>query len=351
LKAAIYRGPGRVELTDLPKPGIRDDELLIRVRAASICGTDLRISQRGHFKIPAGQSRVLGHEVAGEVAAVGEFVRGYAVGDRVTIAPNLGCGVCVQCRAGAANMCADYDAFGITLDGGFEEYLHVPGFAIQRGNVFHIPPGVAFAEAAVVEPFSCCYRGQRQLKVGSEDVVLIMGAGPIGAFHLLLAKLARARKVIVSDRAPARLDAAREFGADVVVNVTSEDLAEVVMTETRGEGADVVITAVSNAAVQSQSVELLATNGRVNFFAGLSSGEKVQVDTNRVHYKGLTLTGTTGSSNGDYLASMRLVGERRVTLGPVVTASFAIERIHEAFSYAESAAGMKAVVAFDGPAD
>ena len=257
--------PGRIELMDLPEPDLDDDGLVVHVRAASICGTDLKISRNGHFKLPAGQRRVLGHEFAGEVMEVGVGQQGFAVGDRVAVAPNVGCGMCRQCRAGDANMCADYDAFGITLDGGFEERLHVPGFAVHRGNVFRIPHGVGYAEAALVEPFSCCYRGQRQISVGFEDTVLVMGAGPIGIFHLLLAKLAGAGKVIASDLAPHRLEAARGFGADVVVDASSTDLAEVVMAETGGKGADAIVIAASSPALQGRAVELLAVNGRVNF--------------------------------------------------------------------------------------
>jgi threonine dehydrogenase-like Zn-dependent dehydrogenase len=347
MKAAVYLEPGRIEVADLQEPRIREDELLVKVRAASICGTDLRIKKHGHFKIPVGQRRVLGHEVAGDVVAVGPGVAGFAVGDRVTVTPNIGCGRCAMCRAGENSMCPDYEAFGISLDGGFEEYLRVPSFALGRGNVFRIPDGVDYPEAALTEPFSCCYRGQRLLRVGYEDVVLVMGAGPIGTFHLLLAKLAGARKVIVSDLAPARLEAARRSGADVVVDVSSTDLAEAVLAETDGRGADVIVTAVSSAAVQAQAVQLLATHGRVNFFAGLGAGGTVEIDTNRVHYKGLTLTGTTGSSNADYLAALRLVGDRRVDLRPLVTGTFPLERIHEAMEHAASGAGMKATIRFD----
>jgi L-iditol 2-dehydrogenase len=347
MKAAVYLEPGRIEVTDVPRPVIRDDEILIRVRAASVCGTDLRISKHGHFKIPAGQRRVLGHEVAGDVVEAGARVLGFHVGDRVTVTPNIGCGLCTYCRAGENSMCPDYEAFGISLDGGFEEYLLVPAFALARGNVFRIPDGVDYAEAALTEPFSCCYRGQRMLHVGYEDVVLIVGAGPIGTLHLLLAKLAGARKVLVSDLAPARLEAARRSGADVVIDVSSTDLAEAVMAETGGRGADVIVTAVSSPAVQAQAVQLLATHGRLNFFAGLGAGGTVEIDTNRVHYKGLTLTGTTGSSNADYLASLQLVGDRRVDLRPLITATFPLERIHDAFEHATSGSGMKPVVLFD----
>lgn len=348
MRAAVFHEPGRIEVEDVPEPSIIEDEILVRVRAASVCGTDLRISKHGHFKIPAGTRRVLGHEVAGDVVAVGPRVRGYDEGMRVTVTPNVGCGTCRFCRAGDNNMCADYEAFGISIDGGFEELLRVPGFALARGNVFRIPDGLGYREAALVEPFSCCYRGQRALGVGFEDAVLIIGAGPIGVFHLMLAKLAGARKVIVSDLAPARLEAARRLGADVVVNPGEAPLAETVMAETGGLGADVVITAVSSAAVQAQAVQLLATHGRLNFFAGLGSGGAAEIDTNRLHYRGLVLTGTTGSSNADYEAALRLAGEGRVDLAPLVTGVFPLERIADAMAHSASGDGMKAAIMFDG---
>ena len=348
MKAAVFHQPGVMVVEDRPVPLIDDDGILVRVRAASVCGTDLRISRHGHFKIPAGGHRVQGHEVAGDIVKVGRQVTGYAVGDRVSVTPNVGCGRCRFCRQGLYNMCPDYEAFGISLDGGFAEYLAVPGFAVNRGNVFHLPERVGYAEAALVEPFSCCLRGQEALTVGYEDTVLIVGAGPIGAFNVMLARLAGATKIIVANRSQPRLDRMKEFGADLTVNVSEQDLAQVVLAETDGRGVDVVITAVSSAAVQEQAVQVLATHGRLNFFAGLGVATGVGIDTNRVHYKGLTLTGTTGSSNADYAKALQLVGDGRVDLSGLVTQTFPLEDIAGAFAYAASGTGMKAVVSVDG---
>jgi threonine dehydrogenase-like Zn-dependent dehydrogenase len=347
MKAAVFHEPGVIVVEDRSEPGLTPDGLLVRVRAASICGTDLRISKHGHFKIPAGQHRVLGHEVAGDVIAAGTDVTGYAVGDRVSVTPNVGCGRCEFCLQGLNNMCPDYEAFGISLDGGFQEVLAVPGFALARGNVFHVPAGLPYADAALAEPFSCCLRGQRALRVGVDDSVLIVGAGPIGIFHVALSTLAGARKVIVANAGRDRLAMAAALGADVVVDVSEQDLAEVVMTETGGRGVDVAITAVSSPAVQSQAVQLLATHGRLNFFAGLGGGEHPPIDTNRLHYRGLVLTGTTGSSNADYAAALGIVGDGRVDLGSLVTGRFPLERIHDAFEHSASGAGMKAMIVFD----
>jgi threonine dehydrogenase-like Zn-dependent dehydrogenase len=348
MKAAVFHEPGRMIVQDIPVPTIADDELLIRVRSASICGTDLRISRHGHFKIPAGQHRVQGHEVAGDVVLVGREVTGYREGDRVSVTPNVGCGHCRFCRLGLNNMCPDYEAFGVSLDGGFEEYLRIPGFAVQRGNVFQLPDRVSYAEAALVEPFSCCLRGQEALDVGYEDTVLIVGAGPIGAFNVMLARLAGAKKIIVANRSQPRLDRMKEFGADVLINVSEQDLTSAVLAETDGQGVDVAITAVCSEQVQATAVQLLATHGRLNFFAGLGVAADVGIDTNRVHYKGLTLTGTTGSSNADYAKALQLVGDGRVDLSGLLTATFSIQDIAGAFEYAASGAGMKAVVSFDG---
>jgi threonine dehydrogenase-like Zn-dependent dehydrogenase len=346
MRAAVFHEPGVVVVQDRPVPAVGPGDLLVKVRAASVCGTDLRISRHGHFKIPAGRHRVLGHEVAGEIVATGGDVDGYAVGDRVSVTPNVGCGRCGMCRRGLNNMCADYEAFGVSLDGGFAEYLLVPAFAVQRGNVFHLPAGLPFAQAALAEPFSCCLRGVQAVGVGPQDDVLVVGAGPIGAFTVMLARLAGARRILVANRSRGRLDRIAGSGADTLIEVGDRDLIAAVLAQTDGRGVDVAITAASSPQVQADAVQLLATHGRVNFFAGLGTGEDVGVDTNRVHYKGLTLTGTTGSSNADYAQALALIGQRRVDLSALVTRTFDLDDIADAFAYAASGAGMKAGITF-----
>lgn len=347
MKAARLHSPGNITVDDIPKPTADAGDIIIKVRAASICGTDRRIAVNGHFKLPYGTPRVLGHEFAGEIAEAGSEVVGYAVGDRVSVTPNVGCGTCPNCLVGLNNMCPFYEAFGITMDGGFQEYVRIPRFAINRGNVFHLPENVTYAEAALVEPLSCCYNAVSKLNVQPNSTVLIMGAGPIGACHVMLSKLYGARKIIVSNNRQPRLDFAASVGADVLVNLTERNLATVVEEETGGRGVDVALTCVSKPEVQAQAVELLATHGRVNFFAGLGKAQTVPLDTNRVHYQGLTLTGTTGSSNSDYAASLRLVGEGRLDLSPLVSQTFTLDDIEKAMAYAGSGQGMKAMILFE----
>ena len=347
MKAARLHSAGTITVDEVERPVAGPGDIVIKVRAASICGTDRRIAANGHFKLPEGTPRVLGHEFAGDIVEAGEEVNGYAVGDRVSVTPNVGCGRCTSCLVGLNNMCPSYEAFGITLDGGFQEYVLIPRFALERGNVFHLPDSVDYAEAALVEPLSCCYNAISKLDVGPETTVLVMGAGPIGACHVMLSKLYGAAKVIVSNNRQARLDFAGSVGADVLVNLGERELASVVEQETSGRGVDVALTCVSKPEVQAEAVDLLAMHGRVNFFAGLGKAQRVPVDTNRVHYQGLTLTGTTGSSNSDYAASLRLVGQGRLDLSPLVTETFTLDDIEKAMDYAGSGAGMKAMILFD----
>jgi len=344
MKAAFYYRPNEIKVEEIDIPKINDNEMLLHVRTNSICGTDLRISRHGHFKIPSGQKRVLGHEIAGEIVQVGKLVDGFHEGMRVTTTPNIGCGFCEFCRDGFNNMCPNYEALGISFDGGFEEYMLVPSIAIKGGNIFPIPEHVSFEEASLIEPMSCCYNALRSVNTTPADVVLIIGAGSIGALHAILNRIAGAKKIMAADIRQDRLEKIKDFGVDVTINTSLVNLKDTVMTETNGRGVDVIITAVSVAEVQAQAVDLLATHGRVNFFAGLGKGVLIQIDTNRVHYKGLRLVGTTGSTNSDYARCLQLVADGRANLERLVTRTFTLDEINQAFEYAAAGEGLKAMI-------
>jgi L-iditol 2-dehydrogenase len=346
MKAAVYCGPGDVIVEDRDVPECGDDELLVQVRSASLCGTDVRIFKGGHFKIPAPTRRVLGHEVAGVVAKVGRYVSGYREGMRVSFTPNIGCGRCAMCRRGYNNMCADYEAFGISIDGGFEDYMRVPNSAIRGGNVFEIPDSLSFDEAAVVEPLSCCLNGFKHLNVSPEDRVLIIGPGPIGAFFTQLARLYGAKSIIAAGAAQDddRLKALERFGANVLINTGKRDLTAEISALTGGRGVDVIVTAASAPELQPLALGLLAMHGRVNFFGGLPKGKTVALDTSLIHYHGLVVTGTTGSSNEDYARSMQFAADGQINLRDIVTERFPLTHIDEAFASALSGRGMKTMV-------
>ena len=347
MKASYFYEPGKMQLEEVEIPKISDNELLIKVKATSICGTDMRIFKNGHFKIKPGEKRVLGHEIAGEIVKIGSTVKGFKEGMRVSVTTNIGCGVCEFCRDGYNNMCPDYEALGISIDGGFQEYMRVPQIAIKGGNIFELPDNISYEEAAIIEPMSCCYNALRSVGTTHEDVVLIIGAGPIGALHVMLNKIVGAKKIIVADIREDRLEKVIEFGADVTINSSKQDLREALMIETNGKGADVIITAVSIPDIQAQAVQLLNTHGRVNFFAGLGKQTLVPIDTNRVHYKGLKLVGTTGSTNSDYFKCLTLVKEGRVDIKKLISAKYSLTDIEEAFKFVASGKGLKTLIVND----
>ncbi len=224
--AAVYHGANDLRVETYPIPTISPDELLLKVVNSSICGTDLRILHGGHRMYPDGTVRIPGHEVVGDVVEVGANVKGITEGQRVFVAPNMGCGHCRQCISGNNNLCANYVAFGITLDGAFAEYMRVPAAAILQGNLFVLDDGVDPAVAALTEPFACVLRGQNAVNVHAGDVAVVVGAGPIGLMHVQLARLRGAVRVIVSEMIPERRDQALNFGADAAV--TPDQLAETV---------------------------------------------------------------------------------------------------------------------------
>lgn len=345
MKAVYYYAPGDIRTEEAKKPQVGANEMLLKVRATAICGTDLRIYKYGHFKIPEGEKRVLGHELAGEIAEVGANVKGYKVGMRVAVPPNVGCGNCPMCLKGFNQLCPDYDAFGISMDGGFQEYMLIPASAIERGNVIEIPDSLSYEEAALTEPFSCTYNAYKALKTEPGDTVLVIGAGPIGACHVMINKLAGACKIIVADISQKRLDEMDKFGADVKINSAQKDLKQEIMKETAGFGVDVVITANSVPELQALALELAAPRGRINFFGGMPKGkEMVSLNTNLIHYKELIALATTGSSLEDFYTSLQIASSGKIPLREIATGIFTLDEAKQAFEYASSGAGMKALI-------
>jgi L-iditol 2-dehydrogenase len=343
--AAVYHGPNDLRVESISRPPIGTDEVLLKVLAASICGTDMRILHGGHRKYPEGTVRVPGHEVVGEIAEIGANIKGFTLGQRVFVDPNMGCGHCRQCMSGNNNICPNYDALGITLDGGFAEYVRIPAAAVHQGNLIAIDAGVDPAAAALIEPFACVLRGQERVNVQSGDVVLVAGAGPIGVMHMLLARLRGAIMVIVSEPSSYRRERALQFGADRVFDPTTEDLKAAVMAETEGAGADVIITASPAPAAQEQALALAAMGGRVLYFGGLpTASSTIRFDSNLVHYKELIVTGTTACSTRDCLQAVKLLNAGRLNLAPLISERFPLHLALDAFTAAGDRTALKVVL-------
>ena len=321
--AAVYHGPNDLRVERVPTPNIGPDEALLKVTTANICGTDLRILHGGHRLYPQGTVRIPGHEVVGDIAALGAEVTGYTIGERVFVAPNMGMSAGRETISGNNNLDPNYQAIGINLDGAFAEYMRVPAAAIRQGNLMPVREGVDPAVAALVEPLACVLRGQNAVNVQSGDVVVVMGAGPIGILHMKLARLRGAVRVIVSEPGEYRREQARQLGADRVVAPAAEDLRAVVLAESSGRGADVVIVAAPSKVAQQQALDIAGLGGRINFFGGLSKEDSIiQFDSNKVHYNELIVTGTTACSTYDCWRAAEIVNSGRLDLAGLITSRF-----------------------------
>ena len=343
--AAVYHGPNDLRVEKVPMPAIGKGELLVKVLSASICGTDLRIFHGNHRMYTPGTVRIPGHEVVGTIADVSIEVKNYSVGQRVFCAPNTGCGHCQQCITGNNNLCANYDAIGVTSDGGFAEYVRIPASSVQQGNVIPIGESVDPAVAALMEPFACVVRGQKALHMKPGEVVLIIGAGPIGVMHTKLAKARGAGRVIVSEPIQDRAAQALRMGADRVVDPISENLKLVLNEESHGHGADVIIVAAPVHAAQESALDLAAISGRINFFGGLPKDRPmIKFDSNLVHYKELVITATTACSTADCWQATQIVNSGLVNLSDVVSQRFPLKDAVIAFAAAEDRKSLKIVL-------
>ena len=343
--AATYTQGGTFLVDEVPMPQIERDEMLLRVSAASICGTDVKIVRSGHRKLVEGQRIVLGHEFVGVIEQVGARVERYEVGQRVGVAPNAGCGHCDACTGGKSNYCPEYTAFGIDRDGGHAPYVKIPRRFITQGNVIPLPEGVSDREAALVEPFSCVVNGVRTSRIELGDTVVIYGAGPIGLMHVMLCRIAGAARIIVVDPLADRLKKAKELGCDLTLNPREHDVPARLRHDSDGRGVDVVITACAVPEVQTEAVRVLAPFGRLCLFGGLpKSGRPVPLDTNSVHYGNLLVTGSTGGSIEDYRIALKLVAGKRVDLGRVISDVFRMDELQQAYDTALSGAEGKVVL-------
>ncbi len=334
----------RVEEMTVPEPGA--GEVLLRVKAAAVCGTDIRMYRNGARGATPGNPLVLGHEVSGVVESVGPEVRGYHPGMPVAVAPNMGCGVCDQCVSGNTQMCATYKAFGINIPGAFAPFMKIPREAVSQGNLAPIPEGADFVSAALIEPLACVYNAFQRIAIVPGDTVLVIGAGPIGLMHAKMAFMAGAAKVYMNDLSAERLSLCRKV-EPAIIAIESEGLKERLSVLTSGTGVSVCITAAPSGEAQVLALEVVGVNGRVMFFGGLPEGRsKVALDTNLVHYKQITITGTSRQSLIQYRQTLALVASGRLVVKDLVTMSTPLEEIRASFDQVMQGKGLKNVIEF-----
>lgn len=344
MKAAFLTAPRTLELRDIPDPVAPYDGLVLEVKACGICGSDLRRWKEGPPRGVAGM--IPGHEAAGIVIEAGKGQDRFAAGDRVAIAPDVHCGRCYYCQRGLYNLCDEIRFIGVTpeLSGALAEKLVLTGEILTNGIVHRMPEGMSFAEGSLAEPSCSVLASHDRAGTGLGDTVVVMGAGPIGCLHVIVAK-ARGARVVVSEPSPVRRHLAQRCGPDAVVDPAAEDLGSRVRQMTAGVGADIVICANPIAETQTQAVQIVRKRGRVILFGGLpKANPTVTLDSNRIHYGEIELVGAFSYHPTVHQRALDLIHRKVIDADLLVTHTFGLIEVGKAFETAAAGEALKVVV-------
>lgn len=281
--AAVLHGKENLRVESVAVPTIGPGDVLVRVKAALTCGTDVKVFQRGYHARMIVPPALFGHELAGDIVAAGDGVTKFHLGQRVVAANSAPCLECYYCRRGQENLCEDL----LFNNGAYAEYIRIPARIVDR-NMYELPANVSYQDAALVEPLACVLRGLEETGVQAGDTVAILGIGPIGLMFVKLAKLAGARVIALGRRQP-QLERALRMGADEALNTSGNtDIVAEVRRLTHGRGVDVAIEAVGRPDTWVQVVNMVRRGGTVNLFGGCPSDTRVELSTALLHYSEIT---------------------------------------------------------------
>jgi L-iditol 2-dehydrogenase len=281
--AAVLYGKEHLEVQPVALPEIGSGDVLVRVRAALTCGTDVKVFRRGYHARMIVPPALFGHELAGDIVAVGAEVRNFRVGQRIVAANSAPCGECFYCRKNLENLCEDL----LFNNGAYAEFIRIPGRIVER-NTYVIPEQISYQDAALIEPLACVLRGLEETGIRAGDNVAVIGLGPIGLMFVRLAKVMGAR-VIALGRRQTQLDRATRMGAVATLNTsTGEDMVGAVQELTDRRGVDIAIEAVGLPEAWDLAARLVRRGGTVNFFGGCPNDSRIALDTSLLHYNEIT---------------------------------------------------------------
>lgn len=342
MKALVFFGPENCLVKDIDIPKINDSEILIKVKYAGVCGTDVRI-YKGTKKI--NPPRVIGHEFAGDIVEIGKNVKGYEKGERVTVYPVIFCKECYACRAGRKNICLNRITLGYELDGGFAEYIKIPNKAVEDGNVVQLPDNIGYEEASISELVAAAYNGIIRANIKKGDSIIITGAGPIGLCHVMLSRIKQPKSIIVVEPDKDKRELALKFGADYVIDpMDSVTVKEKVFNFTNKEGADIVFIDVGIKEVIEEAILLLKKGGTCILFAGCADGTKITIEPNIIHYKEIIFTGASASTPEYQKEILNLISSKTINIKPLITDIFSLDDWEKAFVRKENHKGLKSVL-------
>jgi L-iditol 2-dehydrogenase len=343
MNAIVYYGPGDIKIEQIPIPENQNSELLIKVDACAVCGTDLKSFRSGNPRIKA--PIVMGHEFTGKIEKVGGEVQGFEIGDRIVMATSVSCGQCFYCKRGWKNLCKNIAPMGYSYPGGMAEYMVVPERALKYGHVIKVPPNVSADHASLAEPLSCAINAAANSQIQKGDSVVVLGAGPMGLMNAAVAKALGASKIILSEISDERLLQAQGFEIDVLVNPQKTDLLEVVKENTEEYGADVAIVAAPAAYPQETAVDLVRKRGTVCLFASLPVGkEMLSMNSRTIHYGEINIVGSSDSTPEHVERAVRMISDEKLPADKLVTHTMKFEEIFKAFEIMEKGESLRVVL-------
>jgi L-iditol 2-dehydrogenase len=333
MRAAVYRGKGRIVVEDVPVPRIAEGEVLIRVAACGICGTDIKKIEHGFVAAP----QIFGHEVSGTVVALGVGVSRWKLGDRVMSFHHIPCGSCFYCERRLHSQCAVYKKTGLTAGfdpngGGFAQYVKAMPWVAERGMVA-IPNEISFEEATFIEPVNTCIKAIEKARVAPGQTVLIMGQGPIGLLLMMLSKLASAF-VIGSDPMPERRAKSLSLGADLALDPRNARIADEIRSRTDGRGADVVLVAVPMPAALSDALAIARPGGRILLFAQNDPEMRIEFPAAAVGVEEKEILGSYSAAVDRQEEAARLIFSRQLPVRELISHRFPLEAMNRALELA-----------------
>ena len=327
--ACLLKGPGKVVLEDVPPPKMGQGDVLVRLKAGGICGTDLEKIDGGF-----GPVGILGHEVSGVIEQVGVGVHSLKPGDRVVAHHHVPCYNCYYCQHSDYTMCDSFKATNLDPCG-FAEFFRVPGFNVTRGGVISLPDTVGFEEAALLEPTACCIRALDKSRVQSGNNVLIVGLGPTGLTHLQLLRNMGAGEIVGTDIQKARLNMAKKMGADLVLDPNEQDVPREVR-KIASSGADLAIVSTGNPKALSQAFSSVRKGGRILLFGAPAQGAIYQLDVSSLFARQISIVTSYSCVEPEIRRALNLVSRKAIDLGSLVTHRFPLKEAPEALEFAGS---------------
>lgn len=329
---------GRIQLEEVPTPSIEKDEVLIKVLASGICGTDLHVfAGKAYGK----EGIIRGHEFSGKVIAIGEKVKGIKEGDLVAVDPNITCGYCYYCRRGEIHLCENLRAIGVDINGGFAEYCKIP-----FKQLYSFSSNISPLEAAMMEPVACALHGIEKVGIKLGDSVLIVGGGALGLILMQLAYIHGASKVIVVEPIESKRKVAKELGATYVIDPLKEKVDEIIKDLTQGRGVDVGIEAVGKGDTVKLTIESVRRGGRVLIFGVAPLTDYIAISPYEIYSKELTITGSFVNPYTNSRA-LALIEEKRINIEKIISHKFSLKEIEKAILTGLSGEALRVILYFE----